>query len=507
MRKFVSGIGLPGVLFVAFVFSAGALAQGSGQSPRPPQGISEAQTPNLTGSDPKPEDATKAFLAAFDKYEVVGMGAAHGDQDLDHFILDLIRNRALLSKINDVAVECGNSLYQSVLDQYIAGDDVPLEQVRQAWRNTTQPMCWISGFYEELFPLIRRMNQKLTPEKKIRVLAGDPPIDWSKVKSREDFWQFLTMRDSSIASVMEKEVLSKHRKALMVFGTAHLYHHGGADAGFKSAVELYEERYPGVTMVIESGNFSLLAKYNEQFELRAAFWPIPSLVADLTGTWLADWLDKTRNSAGVAVVIATTGKDGQRIESPESPRNAASGFSKKVDAYLYLGPQELLLKEPRPAEIFLNKDYMAEVQRRAAIMGGGPITDQAKPENVSDRDYDPFLYDQITKMMAAVPRFQPALRPPGGVEHRVIAVNPKLFDGYIGKYQLAPGAVLTIAREGDRLFAQVNSQPMSEMFAEGERDYFLKDLDAQITFVTDAQGRATELILHQDGDNVAKRIE
>ena len=27
-------------------------------------------------SDPKPQDATKAILAAFDKYEVVGMGAA-----------------------------------------------------------------------------------------------------------------------------------------------------------------------------------------------------------------------------------------------------------------------------------------------------------------------------------------------------------------------------------------------------------------------------------------------
>jgi hypothetical protein len=46
-----------------------------------------------------------------------------------------------------------------------------------------------------------------------------------------------------------------------------------------------------------------------------------------------------------------------------------------------------------------------------------------------------------------------------------------------------------------------------QLFPESERDYFLKVVNAQITFVANAQGRATELILHQDGDHVAKRIE
>lgn len=506
MNNFASGCRVFVFLVVGFVFSAAVLAQDSGQSSRTPKRISEVPTLTLKGSEPKPLDATKAIIAAFDKYQVVGMGAAHGDQDLDHFILDLVRNPALRSKVNDVVVECGNSLYQPILDRYIAGDDVPLDQARKVWRNTTQPMCWISGFYEELFPLIRRINQKVPQEKRIRVLAGDPPIEWGKVKTREDFWQFLTQRDSSIASVMEKEVLSKHHKALMLFGAAHLYH-GGGHGGFTSAVQLYEERYPGVTMVVESGNLSLRAGYNAQFESRAASWPIPSLVSNLTGTWLADWLDKTRNPEGLAVVISKTGQDGKRIVSPAGPQDKTRGFSKKVDAYLYLGPQELLLKEPRPAEIFLNKDYMAEVQRRAAIIGPGPITDQAKAETVSDRDYDPFLYDQITKTMATASRFQPATMPPVSAGHTEVEVNPRLFDGYVGKYGLAPGIVLTITRERDRLFAQVNKQPLFQMFAESEREFFLKAVDAQITFVTDAQGRATELILHQDGDHVAKRIE
>jgi hypothetical protein len=75
------------------------------------------------------------------------------------------------------------------------------------------------------------------------------------------------------------------------------------------------------------------------------------------------------------------------------PLEAQSKFSDMVDAYLYLGPRDLLLNEPAPAEIFLDKDYAAELERRAAIMGGGPITDQANPEKVSERDSNPFFYD------------------------------------------------------------------------------------------------------------------
>jgi hypothetical protein len=45
------------------------------------------------------------------------------------------------------------------------------------------------------------------------------------------------------------------------------------------------------------------------------------------------------------------------------------------------------------------------------------------------------------------------------------------------------------------------------LFPEGERDYFLKVVDAQITFETDEHGKATGLVLHQGGDNHAKRIE
>jgi hypothetical protein len=245
------------VLVGAFVYCGSAVAQEKIPLPGPGMEMGEVPRPTITGSDPKPQDAAKAILAAFDKYEVVGMGAAHGNKDLDDFILKLVRDPGLPGRINDIAVECGNSLYQPILDRYIAGDEVGLEDVRPVWRNTTQPMCGISAFYEELFPLVRRINQRLPPRKKFRMLACDPPIDWGKVKTRDDATHDpaepatvlqAMERDPAIASVMEREVFSKHHKALMLFGTGHLYHTHGGPMLHASAVEMYEKNHPGVTL-------------------------------------------------------------------------------------------------------------------------------------------------------------------------------------------------------------------------------------------------------------------
>ncbi len=97
---------------------------------------------------------------------------------------------------------------------------------------------------------------------------------------------------------------------------------------------------------------------------------------------------------------------------------------------------------------------------------------------------------------------------PAPKQHKETAVDPKLFDGYAGRYELVPNFIITVIHEGDHLFVQATGQPKFEVYAEGPKDYFLKVVDAQITFETDAQGRASTLILHQNGMNQrAKRIE
>jgi CubicO group peptidase (beta-lactamase class C family) len=97
--------------------------------------------------------------------------------------------------------------------------------------------------------------------------------------------------------------------------------------------------------------------------------------------------------------------------------------------------------------------------------------------------------------------------PPPSKEHKEVTIDPKILDNYVGGYELAPNLILTVTREGDHLFTQATGQEKLEVFPESDHDFFLKVIDAQITFETDSQGKATGLVLHQAGDHPARRIQ
>jgi len=92
--------------------------------------------------------------------------------------------------------------------------------------------------------------------------------------------------------------------------------------------------------------------------------------------------------------------------------------------------------------------------------------------------------------------------------HKEISLDAKRLDAFVGRYQLAPEFILTVTHEGDGLFVQATGQPKGQIFAEGERDFFAKVVDAQFTFHVDAQGKTTGLVLHQGGrDMPAPRLD
>jgi hypothetical protein len=92
------------------------------------------------------------------------------------------------------------------------------------------------------------------------------------------------------------------------------------------------------------------------------------------------------------------------------------------------------------------------------------------------------------------------------VERQVVKVDPAIFDAYVGQYELAPGFVLTVTREGDRLMTQATGQQKIEIFAASETEFFPKVVDAAITFVRGPDGKVDSLILRQAGREMpAKR--
>jgi D-alanyl-D-alanine carboxypeptidase len=94
------------------------------------------------------------------------------------------------------------------------------------------------------------------------------------------------------------------------------------------------------------------------------------------------------------------------------------------------------------------------------------------------------------------------------VERKEVRLTPEQLDRCVGRYELVAGFVLEVTREGDRLFSQATGQPKVEVFAESEKDFFLKVVDAQLTFQLEGTGPAKGLVLHQGGrDTPAKRVE
>lgn len=84
-------------------------------------------------------------------------------------------------------------------------------------------------------------------------------------------------------------------------------------------------------------------------------------------------------------------------------------------------------------------------------------------------------------------------------ERKAIALDARIYDSYTGNYQLEGGPLLRVTRDGDKLMAGPDGQAQAQLFPETETKFFLKAVDAQISFVKDGAGLVTGLILHNPG--------
>ena len=147
----------------------------------------------------------------------------------------------------------------------------------------------------------------------------------------------------------------------MLYGTGHLFH---GIAG--NAMGLFEKSHPGVVFVIYThASFGCdvpSSKENDEIEARIATWPVPS-IARIRGTWLAE------------------------VPSPMPPFRP---LGEMADAYLYFGPRHLMLSESRPALVFVDEQFMAELSRRKTIGVGSPPS-LVDPEHVRQADANHLL--------------------------------------------------------------------------------------------------------------------
>jgi CubicO group peptidase (beta-lactamase class C family) len=94
------------------------------------------------------------------------------------------------------------------------------------------------------------------------------------------------------------------------------------------------------------------------------------------------------------------------------------------------------------------------------------------------------------------------------MESKPVAVDSKTYDAYAGEYEVTPTFMVKVYKEGDKLMTQATGQPAFELFPEGENKFFLRVVNAKVTFTRDDKGTVTGLIINQGGrDTLGKKIK
>lgn len=91
----------------------------------------------------------------------------------------------------------------------------------------------------------------------------------------------------------------------------------------------------------------------------------------------------------------------------------------------------------------------------------------------------------------------PMMEPP--VERKEITLDAAVLKRHVGVYPLAPQMTIAVTEEGGKLYAQPTDQPRFRLYAESETGFFLKEVEAQVTFEKNEAGDTVALVLTQGG--------
>ena len=185
----------------------------------------QGQDAALRGEHAGWEAVLSGLLSAFDSADVLMLGEAHTRKVDSDLRVRLIRHPEFPAKARFIVVEFGTAVQQPVLDRYVAGEEVPpaeLDPVRGG------------GVRAALIDAVREVNRSLPSARRLRILlagvANAPPRE----------------RNARAIAVLREHVLSQREKALVVFGSGHVWHReGGLTRGL-------EEIIPGRVFVADT---------------------------------------------------------------------------------------------------------------------------------------------------------------------------------------------------------------------------------------------------------------
>jgi hypothetical protein len=324
----------------------------------------------LQGATPRPAapvEPISAVLEAFRTHQIVALGEPHGNEQAYAFRLALLRDPRFANNVNDIVVETGNARYQEVMDRFVRGEDVTDDALRHVWQDTVGSPGTTADLpiYEDFFRAVSAVNAALPRERQIRVLLGDPPVDWASVRSVSDLMKFAEARDTHAADLIRREVLAKHRRGLVIYGEGHLWRKNP-----RSNYEIDDLPGPLVSILNRTAGPTLFTistasvdKDVKELQADAESWPVPSLVM-LRGTVLG--------ATDFAVYSPTSARylmrNGTRIDIPRDQWRVLR-MEDQFDALLYFGPRSALTRSSLSPKLCADAAYLEMRMSRMALVG------------------------------------------------------------------------------------------------------------------------------------------
>jgi len=184
----------------------------------------------------------------------------------------------------------------------------------------------------------------------------------------------------------------------------------------------------------------------------------------------------------------------ERLGSLERPRTAKDSLADTVKARW---PKDTLVARLRASLRFCDAAMEAVPQLNSAALASTLIgfeTDLAEH------------YSQLAVYMRLLGMVPPSALPPkkrAAIDLPVTALSP-----YVGLYEIAPGLQLEVTLRDAALYIKSNVGGDALRFSpENSSDFFSNDVDAQVSFVRNASGAVTGLVVHQFGrDRPGRKI-
>jgi hypothetical protein len=232
----------------------------------------------------------------------------------------------------------------------VRGEDVVPDEMRDVFeQSVAATAAWERPIYSEFFRAVRDVNRARPRDRQLRILLGDPPIDWVAVKTLAEYTRWAFQRDSHPAALIRREVLDRSRKALVIYGDGHFQ--ARSERPGRSLVGILEAT--GTRVFTITSTFVDLAR----FEPAVATWRAPAL-AMLGGTTIG----------------AASYEDLFGPAPPTEYFRAHLRIEDHYDAVMWLGPPSSRTMSPLLYPRCAEPGYVAMRALRMAVAGLPPGT-------------------------------------------------------------------------------------------------------------------------------------